>query len=133
MLAPTAFFDRTYDEALALLVETRDYVAYGQERERHRLDVWARAGVALETTRVTSRLGHVMAWLLARKAVLAGELTPAEAARAPYALERDPRLEAEGPVLAPLPPDLESLMARSLKLYVRIARLDELARREALH
>lgn len=128
---PTAFFGRTYDEALELLEEARDYVAHGQRVECRDAGTHIRARVALETTRMTSRLVHVMAWLLARKAVHYGELTPDEATRPPYSFDRLELLaDSASPVEAPLPPMLESLTARSQRLYVRVSRLDELARRD---
>ena len=132
MSAPTAFFGRTYDEAFALLEEARDYVAHGQRLECRDVDTPVRARVALETTRMTSRLIHVMAWLLARKAVHAGEITPEEAIRPPYAFERRELLAGDDDRLAaaPLPPMLENLTERSHRLYIRVSRLDELARRE---
>ena len=132
MQAPTAFFSRTYDEAYALLIETRDYIAHGEAVERDFVDLGGRARMAVETTRLTARLTQIMAWLLARKAVHAGEITPAVAARPPYTLNRDDRLEGEGPLCDTLPPGLESLMERSERLYVRVARLDELVRRESV-
>jgi regulator of CtrA degradation len=133
MSAPTAFFGRTYDEAFALLEEARDYVAHGQRLECRDVDTPVRARVALETTRMTSRLIHVMAWLLARKAVHAVEITPEEAIRPPYGFERRELLAGDDDRLAaaPLLPMLENLTERSHRLYIRVSRLDELARREA--
>lgn len=131
MTAPTAFFSRTYDEAYELLVEARDYIARGQAVEQNFVDVGGRARMAVETTRLTARLTQVMAWLLARKAVHAGEISVEEGARPPYTLERDERLAGEGPLRDVLPPGLEALMERSQRLYIRVARLDELLRRDA--
>jgi regulator of CtrA degradation len=132
MSAPTAFFGRTYDEAFALLEEARDYVPHGQRIECRDVTTPVRARVALETTRMTSRLIHVMAWLLARKAVHAGEITAAEANQPPYSFERRELLASDDTSLvgAPLPPMLESLTERSQRLYVRVSRRDELARRD---
>ncbi len=132
MQAPTAFFSRTYDEAFDLLIEARDYVAHGQSIEQDFVDTGSRARMAVETMRLTARLTHVMAWLLARKAVYAGEISAAEAARPPYTLDRDEKLAGEGPLSDILPPGLESLRERSQRLYVRVSRLDELVRRDAM-
>lgn len=130
MPAPTAFFNRTYDEAFALLVEARDYVARGQAEEYEFVDTGGRLRMALETTRVTARLTHIMAWLLARKAVYNGEISPAAASRPPYILDRNALLADDGPLHDTVPPALESLMERSQSLYIRVARLDELVRRD---
>jgi len=131
MEAATAFFDRTYDETFDLLIEARDYIARGQQVDCQYVTVGGQARMAVETSRLTSRLTHVMAWLLARRAVQAGEITPAEAARPPYTLERSERLAGDDdPLGEVLPPALESLMERSQRLYVRVSRLDELVRRD---
>lgn len=128
----TAFFNKTYDEAFALLVEARNYVAHEQAADADAAGMWGRARLSLETTRLTSRLGHVMAWLLARKAVHAGEISREAAGKPPYALDCNETVAAnEGPLADPLPPHLESLMARSQRLYTRVTRLDELVQRDA--
>ncbi|MDX1484040.1 MAG: DUF1465 family protein [Alphaproteobacteria bacterium] len=129
---PTAFFSKTYDEATSLLIEARDYIAAEESLDRRELAPADRLRLALETSRLTSRLTHVMAWLLARKAVFAGELTPAEAAEPPYVLERNEILAAdEAAQHENLPETLSDLMVRSHRLYIRVSRLDELVRRGA--
>jgi regulator of CtrA degradation len=130
MQAATAFFGRTYDEAFALLVEARDYIARTEPIERDFVDVASRARMAVETTRLTARLTHIMAWLLARKAVHAGEISPEEGARPPYILDRNEELAGEGKMTDILPPGLESLLDRSQRLYIRVSRLDEMVRRD---
>lgn len=132
MQTPTAFFSRTYDEAFELLIEARDYIAHGQAVEQNFVDLGSRARMAVETTRLTARLTHVMAWLLARKAVHAGEISPTLGAQPPYTLERDENLVGEGAFTDILPPGLEDLMERSQRLYIRVSRLDELLRRDAV-
>lgn len=133
MQEATAFFNKTYDEAFALLIEARNYVAHEQPADDAAADMWSRARISLETTRLTSRLGHVMAWLLARKAVHVGEISREAAGRPPYVLDYDELIAAnDGPLAAPLPPHLESLMERSQRLYTRVYRLDELVQRGAV-
>ncbi|MDH3241804.1 MAG: DUF1465 family protein [Alphaproteobacteria bacterium] len=125
--AATAFFEKTYEEATNLLVEARDYIAIEEPADLDQMIASDRLRLTRETTRLTARLTTIMAWLLARKAVLAGELTQAEAARPPYVLERNKTL-ADGDPAAydDLPQLLSDLMARSHRLYVRVTRLDEL-------
>lgn len=130
---PTAFFSKTYDEAMALLVETRDYVAHGAGADR---GSWTQADglhMSGEILRVTARLTQITAWLLVQKAVHAGEISPAEAVR------EDRRLGGHGVCLDTamhdshrIPPRLRSLLERSHRLYVRVARLDELIAGTAL-
>jgi regulator of CtrA degradation len=128
---PTAFFGKTYDEAMGLLVEARDYVAGRQARDQERLDGDARLRLCSETMRLTARLTQMMSWLLAQRAVHAGEMAVDDIvtrweplANARICMEEE-RERAEG-----LPPDLVALLDRSRRLYVRVARLDEMIRRQ---
>jgi regulator of CtrA degradation len=131
-VAPTAFFGKTFDEAITLLVEARDHVAAGiGERPRDR-SVEDHLRMARETMRVTARLTQIMAWLLAQKAVHAGELTPQQAASEAHRLAGQAIcLDHDEAHHAGLPLGLQALLARSHALYVRVARLDELVRRAA--
>lgn len=130
-LAPTAFFGKTYDETLALLREARDYAAFADPGEGRGGDVAARLIGACESLRVTSRLSQIMAWLLARKAVFAGEISRKQAAEEPFLLAGHTVCLAGGDDEGLLPPHLKSLAERSRALYVRVARLDEMVRRSA--
>lgn len=128
--APTAFFSRTYDEAMALLIETRSYADGGAAVERRNLPLAGALRMCSEMTRVTARLSQVMAWLLVQRAVHAGELTPAEATDEAHRLGgHDACLDASLHDDPYVPSGLNSLLERSHKLYVRVSRLDELAAR----
>ena len=131
--ANTAYFGRTYDEAMGLLIEARNYVAVNELRAPPALTPTDRLMLCCETMRLTTRLAHIMAWLLAQRAVYAGEITLADSAEEPYALggskicltvvDEVDRLGDEW---------LSALLERSLRLYVRVSRLDERVRREVL-
>lgn len=135
MTAPTAFFNKTYDETMGLLIEMRDYVARRQEREPHgsgscRPDTADRMQICCESMRVTARLTHVMAWLLAQKAVYSGEIGQKEAIADDTPLsEVAVCMERERGNQPGFPRQLLQLMDRSHRLYVRVARLDEMVRR----
>jgi regulator of CtrA degradation len=125
--APTAFFGRTYDEAVALLVEARNYVAYEEAFDRESLDLFQRLVMSCETTRLTARLTHIMSWLLFQKAIYVGEIGRSYSEQARCRLSGhqvclDDKAETEGE----LPSRLLTLLTRSRRLYVRVARLDEL-------
>lgn len=133
---PTAYFHRTYDETMALLIETRNYVAYHEVIDQRALSPQIRLQASYESLRVTSRLTQVMAWLLAQKACHAGELTLQQAAGDDYALSggaicTDP----SGADNMELPGGLRSLLDRSHRLYLRVERLDNQVRSycERLH
>jgi|HubBroStandDraft_1064217.scaffolds.fasta_scaffold00040_74 regulator of CtrA degradation len=129
--AETTFFGRTFDEAMALLMEARNYVVADELRHLGPTQPTQRLILCCEAMRVTARLTHVMAWLLAQKAVHAGEITLAQAAAEPFALggrmiclDQHPGVAAIGDAW------LDGLLDRSKHLYIRVSRLDEMVRRE---
>lgn len=127
-----AFFSGPYDEAMALVMEARGYAARMVGPEARRLEPGSRLQASFESMRVTSRLTQVMAWLLAQKAVFAGEITLADLASEQYALSgEEVCLAVGGAADAGLPRQLRSLLDRSHRLYQRVARLDEMVRRSA--
>lgn len=124
-----AFVGSTYDEAMALLEETRNFLA--EDRQRGETPT-VRIAISYEAMRVTTRLVQVVAWLLARKAVMAGELSPAQAAAERHMLSDAPLCrDAQGEENMNLPEELRALLAASHLLYRRVLRLDELARKTA--
>lgn len=128
-LTATTFFSRTYDEAHALLVDSRDYVrmARGVKWDGPSLTI----AHTLETLRLTTRVAHIMAWLFAQRAVHAGEITRAESATEKYRLGgHEVCLATGGESDDKLPPPLRKLLDRSHKLYTRVSRLDEMAGRD---
>ena len=129
---PSAFFNKTYDETLGLLVEVRDYVVENEPVDRRRLAPVVGAKLSCEALRVTARLTQIMAWLLAQRAVHAGEVSAEELVRRNEALadiEICMAADEEG-LIAGLPARFRELLDRSHRLYTRVARLDEMIRRQ---
>jgi regulator of CtrA degradation len=127
----TEFFGRTYGEAMTLLVEARDYLAHREPIERQSLLPPVRLRMSRETMRLTARLTQIMGWLLSQRAVYEGEITPEAALDGQdvlAAIEICMVEDAAG--AAELPQRLRHLLERSRRLFVRVARLDELARRQ---
>lgn len=123
------FFNGPYDETMALLIETRNYIAFHESFDHRKLPPHVRLQVSYESMRVTSRLTQVMAWLLAQKAVHAGELTPEQVATDDYSLSGgDICSDPSGPDNDALPQGLRSLLDRSHRLYMRVSRLDNQVR-----
>jgi regulator of CtrA degradation len=117
------FFTGVYDEAFGLLVEARDYVASTIGDKAENLET--HLGLSCETTRLTARLTHVMAWLLVQRAVHSGEMTIADALEDEHRLSgQNVCLTTDGVADMTLPATLESLMNRSHGLYLRVQRLD---------
>jgi regulator of CtrA degradation len=127
--AEPAFFGKTYDEALGLLVSARDYVALSERANKARLEVSERLRLCCETMRMTARLTQVMAWLMAQKAIHAGEMTQRELVEKQGPLASI-RICMEAGQIDGLPTPLTSLLERSHNLYLRIARLDERVRQQ---
>jgi regulator of CtrA degradation len=130
-LQATAFFGKTYGEAMELLVEVRDYLAHREPIDRESLMPLEQLRFCGETMRLTARLTQIMAWLLAQRAVHSGEISQRDALGdhrplADHALCMDGAAASA----AIMPRRLAGLLDRSQRLYVRVARLDELARRQ---
>ena len=74
--------DGLYVEAMVLADEARSYFDTGGRDDRLALDPLDRVGFSCESLKVTTRLMHVIAWLLTQRAVAAGELSRAQAGMA---------------------------------------------------
>lgn len=132
MTGLTALFNGPYEEALALVVEARDYVAYRSDIDQKRLAPGIRLQASFESLRMTARLTQVMAWLLAQKALYAGEITLAEMASDQFALGGEHICcDNNAANNSDLPGRLRGLLDRSHRLYQRVARLDRQVRRAA--
>ena len=127
----TEFFGRTYGEAMSLLVEARDYLTHREPIERQTVLPPVRLRMSCETMRLTARLTKIMGWLLAQRAVYEGELTQEAALDGQCALaEVEICMAGEAAETPELPQRLSNLLDRSRRLFIRVARLDELARRQ---
>src|SRR5579862_9722504 len=117
------FFDRTYRDTMSLLLETRDYMRFREPVDRRAMPDDQRLVVNCEALRLTSRLTHIMAWLLIQKAVHAGEITAAEAAGEDHRLAgQSVCRERTAPGDVSMPPALATLLERSYQLYARVER-----------
>jgi regulator of CtrA degradation len=124
-LQTVTYFDSTFDEALALTREARDYLAYQEKADLSELSPVGRMAASCESMRMTARLTQVVAWLLVQKAVHAGDLTREEAALSKYRLAGQEVCDDIEPLaVEPLPERLIELLTRSHQMYQRIARLD---------
>ncbi len=127
-----AFLDGTYEEALNLTREARDYLAVQQLADCAKLAPEARLVSSCEAMRLTARLTQVMAWLLVQKAVHAGEMTRAKATEERFRLGGHNVCAQADPVARDyLPPRLIELLAESHTLFQRVARLDGLLDEDA--
>ncbi len=121
----SGLFQRTYQEGMQLVEETSAYLdGPGREASRN-LSRDASLAYAGESMRLTTRLMQVAAWLLVRKAVHEGEITPEEARAEKYRLaSKDIARSARLAGAHALPERLLDLISRSERLYARVERLD---------
>jgi len=120
------FIEKTYDEAMALVQCSATYLEGEGARLQGELGKELGVVFTAESLRVTTRLMQVVAWLMVRRAVLAGEITADEA------LDSKHRLGARDICMAQplegagyLPQIFLDLEGESRTLYERIARLEE--------
>ncbi len=118
--------DGLYVEAMLLADEARCYFDIGAAGgDAALLDPFDRVLFSCESLKVTTRLMHVIAWLLTQRAVDAGEI-PAAAART-AARRLGPRIESDAAALDRLPSRARAIVASTIDLYRRVERLDRAA------
>ena len=123
----TIFFSRTYDEALRLVIEAREYFMGPGKMAVRQLSSEGSFCYATESLRITTRLTESMSWLMFQRALLEGEISAEEAQAEECHLQFQTTClpEDEPGSLAELPQGLQSLLERSESLYLRICRLDQ--------
>lgn len=114
--------DSLYVEAMVLADDARSYFDDSGREERDGLTPMARVTFSCESLKVTTRLMHVIAWLLTQRAVLAGELGASEALHPSRRLGEAPFTEPA--VVTELPLRAQRLVAATTELHRRVARLD---------
>jgi regulator of CtrA degradation len=130
----TTAFNRTYDEALAMVVEARNYMSYVEPRQRRAAKDIPDLKFSCEALRVTSRLTQVMAWLMLQRAVQDGEISAEEACQEDNRLAgHDVCLDTGAEEDDTLPEGLRSLLDRSYRLYQRVSRLEEMVLGRVMH
>ena len=114
--------DSLHVEAMLLADEARSYFDEAGRAEREALDPLDRVGFSCESLKVTTRLMHIIAWLLTQRAVDAGELRPRDALHPSRRLGEPPISDPSA--VAVLPPRARGLIRASADLHRRVARLD---------
>ena len=115
--------DSLYTEAMLLADEARSYFDDIGRDDRATLEPFARVGFACESLKVTTRIMHIVAWLLTQRAIESGEIRFIEGRRPErrlgHAADSDPA------VVNQLPESARRLINSSADLYARIIRIEE--------
>ncbi len=120
-------FKTVFREGMALVEAAATYLDGEGRKEARRLRPPHSLAYATESMRLTTRLMQLASWLLIRRAVSEGELTPEQALeeqkkiKLPVKGSDDRSREFES-----LPRKLKDLIEQSLKLQDRVVRLDQM-------
>jgi regulator of CtrA degradation len=115
--------DSLYTEAMLLADEARSYFDEAGREERATLEPFARVGFACESLKVTTRIMHIVAWLLTQRAIETGEIAARDGQRPERRLGN--AQDSDPAVVGTLPPSAQKLIGSSVDLYARVKRLDE--------
>ena len=128
-LGQLPIIEKINDEAVALLVDARDYAASSCRNET--VPPNERSRIIGEKFRVTSRLASVVAWVMYRKAVVSGEIEEEDALGSLEGPDGNTsRLGRTPDTRRYIPARLLDLLERSHQLWVQVARLDKMIRKK---
>lgn len=124
-LAASEQFDRVFKEGMALVERTAAYLDGEGRRAQRGLAPSISVSYATESMRLTTRLLELASWLLIKRALRDGEITPEEANRKRAHI----KLAGEGRAshvrgFDALPAGLRELIVESFALHDRIVQLD---------
>lgn len=120
------FIPNLFHETMDIIFDSYEYFQLQDKVSQGQIPPYLQAIYSNEMSRITMRLTSVMAWLMARKAVLSGQLTDEEA-QAEYRLDgADLCLQSGDDLQEILPRYLLELLDKSQRLYERVWRLDHM-------
>lgn len=122
-------FNNVFDEGMGLVEETANYLDGQGRKDARLLDRHGSIAYATESMRLTTRLMQLASWLLLQRAISSGELTPQAAQEEKKRInlsEIGDIQEMSG--ASQMPPALQDLVARAVKVHSRILQLDKMIR-----
>ena len=118
-------FKQLFKEGMALVETSAAYLDGPGRVESKALSRPAALGYATESMRLTTRLMQIASWLLLRRAVNEGELTPAQANSEKHRVRLlRQELSCTPDILAQLPVEFVDLCQQSLRLQSRVLHLE---------
>ena len=119
------FMPGLFHEVMDIIMESYEYFEAQDAVDTGKIPPFLQTIYSSEMSRITMRLTSVMAWLMARKAVSAGQISLDEA-ESQYRLEGDEYcLHHDLNVGNILPFYMNDLLMRSQAIYLRVWRLDQ--------
>lgn len=126
------FLSQAFDDGVELLTQAKNYMTYQERKEREAASLSVGLRIGYHQTRITARLMHSLAWLLGHKAVAAGEVDMDELEAANWMLGGGMEcIETNGHEDERLPKGLRDLLEKSHSYYMRIARLEQMMKRDS--
>ena len=113
--------EELYSEALVLADDARAAFDLSFNENQSNADDLTRVALSIEGLRTTTRVMHVLAWLLNQRAYFAGELTRHQLERC-GTLPEERAADADN--LQRLEPETRALIEETERLHARVARLD---------
>jgi regulator of CtrA degradation len=110
-----------YIEAMVLADEARAYFDLHSRDSRNQMTPLQRVGFSCESLKVTTRLMHVVAWLLTQRAL--AENAPTVENRRSQQLGDVAQSETDS--LLQLPSEAQQLISASIELYARVKWLED--------
>ncbi len=114
--------DSLYVESMLLADEARGYFDEAGRGDREALDALSRVLFSCESMKVTTRLMHIIAWLLTQRAVANGEIAVKDALDPSRRLGDAPETDEEA--IDMLPDTARLLIGASIDLHRRVGRFD---------
>lgn len=112
-----------YVEAMVLADEARAYFDLHSRESRDQMTPLQRVSFSCESLKVTTRLMHVVAWLLTQRAI--AENAPAHRLHGPQEHRLGNAAPTDSAVITALPEQARELILASGELYRRVQRLDQ--------
>lgn len=124
-LTASPAFNELFREGMALVEEAAAYLDGRGRSESKALPRSTALAYATESMRLTTRLMQVASWLLLRRAVNEGELTPGQALTDRHRVKLTRQdLACPPDLFEQFPPSFRSLSRRSLRIQERVIHLD---------